>query len=135
MLYQAFNNPVADLVDIDGDGLPDRIIAPDESTSTTWWVQHNTGSGFANPVPWTLGYQTGGSYNTSTDPSWAEFNTHGRVLDINGDGWPDLVVDPISMFVSGGTYLNQVVQLNTGTSLGKPDIVDQCHRPAQQSIL
>ncbi len=129
VLYQAFNNPVADLVDIDGDGLPDRIIAPDESTSTTWWVQHNTGSGFANPVPWTLGYQTGGSYNTSTDPSWAEFNTHGRVLDINGDGWPDLVVDPISMFVSGGTYLNQVVQLNTGTSLGSQiswtNVIDQ----------
>ena len=117
VLYQSFNNPVADLVDVDGDGLPDRIIAPDESTSTTWWVQHNTGSGFANAVPWTLGYQTGGSYNTSTDPSWAEFNTHGRVLDINGDGWPDLVVDPISMFVSPGTYANQIVQLNTGTSL------------------
>ena len=54
VLYQAFNNPVADLVDIDGDGLPDRIIAPDETASTTWWVQHNTGSGFAAPVVWTL---------------------------------------------------------------------------------
>jgi RHS repeat-associated protein len=133
VLYQALNNPVADLVDVDGDGLPDRIIAPDESTSTTWWVQHNTGSGFANPVVWTLGTQNGGSYNTSTDPSWAEFNTHGRVLDINGDGLPDLVVDPISMFVSGGSYPNQVVQLNTSTALASQtswtNVIDQHSNP------
>ncbi len=133
VLYQAMNNPACDLIDVDGDGLPDRIIAPDETTSTEWWVQHNTGSGFANPVPWTLATQSGGSYNTSTDPSWAQFNTHGRVIDINGDGWPDRITDPISMFVSPDTYPNHEVQLSSGTNLATQgswtNVIDQYSNP------
>lgn len=116
--YYSFNNPLCDLVDIDGDGLPDRVIAPVTAPSTTWWVQHNNGSnGFGSYTTWNVGSQTYNSgYSTSTDPTWAQFNTHGRVIDMNGDGLPDLIVDPVSMFY-GGTYSSQVVQLNGGANL------------------
>jgi len=132
--YSGFNNPMCDLVDIDGDGLPDRVIAPDETESTEWWVQHNTGSGFADAVVWTLASQTDGSLSTAPDWTWAQFGTHGRVLDINGDGWPDYVVDPIAAYVSNsGPYTSNVVQLNNGTGLsGKvawTNVIDQHSNP------
>lgn len=118
--YYSFNNGLCDLVDIDGDGLPDRVLGPDAAglSPTTWWVQHNTGSGFANATTWTLGSQSlPGQYNTASDITWAQFNTHGRVIDMNGDGLPDLIWDPISMFASPSSYKTNVVQLNTGTGL------------------
>jgi RHS repeat-associated protein len=116
--YFGFNNPYTDLIDVDGDGLPDRVIAPFSTASTNWWVQHNNGSnGFSNPTIWTVGSQTySGGSSTSTDPTWAQFSTHGRVVDFNGDGWPDFIVDPIEMFTGGG-YTRQVVQLNNSTNL------------------
>ena len=115
--YFGFNNPYTDLVDVDGDGLPDRIIAPFSTASTNWWVQHNNGSnGFSNPAIWTVGFQSNSTYSTKTDSTWAQFNTHGRVVDFNGDGWPDFIVDPLEMFTGGG-YTRQVVQLNNSTNL------------------
>jgi RHS repeat-associated protein len=115
--YYGFNNPYTDLVDVDGDGFPDRIVAPYSTPSTNWWVQHNNGSnGFDNPTLWTVGFQTNSENSTKPDSTWAQFNTHGTVIDINGDGLPDLIVDPLEMF-SGGGYTRQVVQLNNGTNL------------------
>ena len=115
--YFGFNNPYTDLVDVDGDGLPDRIVAPFTTASTNWWVQHNNGSnGFSNPTIWTVGSQSNSAYSTKTDSTWAQFNTHGRVVDFNGDGWPDFIVDPLEMFTGGG-YTRQVVQLNNSTNL------------------
>jgi RHS repeat-associated protein len=115
--YFGFNNPYTDLIDVDGDGLPDRVIAPFSTDSTNWWVQHNNGSnGFSNATIWNIGVQSNSTYSTKTDPTWAQFNTHGRVVDFNGDGWPDFIVDPLEMFTGGG-YTRQVVQLNNSTNL------------------
>jgi RHS repeat-associated protein len=131
--YYSFNNAYADLVDLDGDGFPDRIIAPISTPSTNWWVQHNNGSnGFSNPTIWTVGTQANSQYNTSSDPTWAQFASHGRVVDFNGDGWPDFIVDPLEMFTGGG-YTRQVVQLNNSTNLlgqfSWTNVIDQYNNP------
>lgn len=97
------------LLDVNGDGLPDKI-----STGDTLRVQLNTGYGFAAPLPWNGSNiinkttSTGESINVAftipipiivvkicINPS---FNIgHGvssqtdQILDVDGDGFPDLV--------------------------------------------
>jgi len=99
-----------DLLDINGDGLPDRIIAQDNNTS--WLVQVNSGSGLNPSIPWgpvermtsTAGNEyiryTGDSNETLVD--W---------VDMNGDGLPDRV-----QAQAGNPYWK--VQFNTGTGFG-----------------
>jgi len=107
----------ADLVDINGDGLPDRVMRRTGSPYTNWVVQLNTGSGFAPAVSW------GGldSQGKTSDTSWNNISalspnsnnsgdrTYVDFFDINGDGLPDRVMrrlnDPWDRFV---------VQLNKG---------------------
>ncbi len=99
------------LLDINGDGLPDKL-----TTSGALMVQLNTGNGFAAPVAWkgassinkTL--STGESVNVAftipidifiiglkicINPSFnighAVSGQNDQVLDIDGDGFPDLV--------------------------------------------
>ena len=115
--YYSFNSAYVDLVDMDGDGLPDRVLGPYTTPATNLWVQHNTGAGFANPTTWAVANQVSGVYNTANDPTWAQVQgTHGCIIDLNGDGWPDWVVDPIGTYL-GGFYTNFVIQLNNSTNL------------------
>lgn len=44
---------IADLIDMDGDGLPDRVVRPYVAPFTHWFVQKNLGDGFADAVLWT----------------------------------------------------------------------------------
>ena len=79
------NNVSQNLIDFDGDGLPDLVRS---NNSTTWFVQFNTGSGFGSPVSVTAPTpycQTG----ASTDPGR---NIDSDLFDMNGDGLPDMVV-------------------------------------------
>src|SRR5205823_10733395 len=82
---------VVALRDINGDGLPDRLMQTFYSPYTNWLVQINTGSGFA-PV------QNFGPYDSqgqNTSAAWSAISTtDGAVtlLDINGDGLPDRVM-------------------------------------------
>lgn len=89
------------VVDLNGDGLPD--IAGFGSDGV--WVALNTGSGFATATKWVAQYGTSAG-------GWSNNNVYPRhLVDINGDGLPDIVG-----FASGGVY----VALNTGTSFASP---------------
>ena len=121
---------VADLVDIDGDGLPDRVCY---DGTNQFLVQRNLGMqpngngafgprftfgpsatsassviGAANPIP-------------GSDETWAALNSQRvRIRDINGDGLPDKIADYWFTFSTtpqqdAGTYTNFDVLLNTGT--------------------
>lgn len=107
------------MADIDGDGLPDRVLRDDGTYSlTVFWLERNTGSGFQ-------AYASGGSlYNSSlidsqgqNDTRWggpASINSDSATLtdmvDINGDGYPDRVMRGYL----NAPFTNYFVQLNSG---------------------
>jgi len=118
----------ADLVDMDGDGLPDRVFVPYHSAYTNFWMQHNNGTGFDNPVAYgrlsVQNYSDGvvGSL-ASTNANWTYLTApYVRLIDINGDGYPDRVADPIESLspAAGAPYsypfTNLMVQLNNGSN-------------------
>jgi RHS repeat-associated protein len=111
---------LADLVDVDGDGLPDRLLQdynPPGASSpwTTFKMQRNTGSGFANIINW--GPLTSQSQTGNT--RWSVINsTYTRFLDINGDGLPDRVMDNYPSYINqpNARYTNFWIEFNTGTN-------------------
>ena len=121
---------IADLMDIDGDGLPDRVCF---DFTNYFWAQRNLGIqpnghgafgprfafgptatstssviGANNPIP-------------GSDDAWAGLNSQRvRIRDINGDGLPDKLCDYWFTFSTypqqdASTYTNIAVLLNTGT--------------------
>ncbi len=102
-----------DLVDMNGDGLPDWV---DSNDGSRWWIAFNTGSGFAAKVPWYLPGPAGGAMPIDG------YDGAGGIVDLNGDGLPDLL-DPAcscrlsnaSGCVSGVTPGSCRVFLNTGS--------------------
>jgi len=107
------------LTDINGDGLPDRIISgvpaghPD-----TWWVQLNNGHGFEAVQVWsnTIGVYPGASYSLDyfninvTDTSGNQIIA---LTDINGDGLPDRIISG----VPAGHPSTWWVQFNNGSAM------------------
>ncbi|MGH7977973.1 MAG: toxin TcdB middle/N-terminal domain-containing protein, partial [Limisphaerales bacterium] len=127
----SFNNTVADLVDMDGDGLPDRVVYDSSTSPNQYLVQKNLGMQANGNGLFGSQYAFGptstgsGSTPTSSNPFpdgsyYAQLNTaYGRIRDINGDGLPDRVMDywaTINAINEGGyvPYTNYEVQLNTG---------------------
>ncbi len=120
---------VSDLVDMDGDGLPDRLLRQPDSllTHTNFFFQRNNGNGFASLEtnrwgPLTVQTSPNGSVAAS---EWDYVNgTRDRTLDLNGDGYPDHVMDPIEAFFLGQytRYTNFVVDLNNGTNFSTSNI-------------
>jgi len=121
---------LADLVDIDGDGLPDRVSYYYDGTGTqdAYAVQHNTGSGFG---PRTLfGPTSSGSSSTASDanpiPNGGLYSAlnggYSRMRDLNGDGLPDRLTDYwkhfSSIYYATTPYTNFGVMLNTGSGFG-----------------
>ncbi len=45
-------NLISDLIDMDGDGLPDRVVRPGTGNVNRWFFQKNTGTGFEPAVLW-----------------------------------------------------------------------------------
>ncbi|OGP77592.1 MAG: hypothetical protein A2V86_17690, partial [Deltaproteobacteria bacterium RBG_16_49_23] len=99
-----YGNVWTDVIDMNGDGLPDRVVwdknyvwNPSNPQPSYWKVFLNNGSGFEstwiewfNPSP---SAAVNGNYIRSYDP-------YGRgcladLIDMNGDGLPDLVVKTI----------------------------------------
>jgi RHS repeat-associated protein len=139
--YFALSTTNVDLADMDGDGLPDRIIHPLPSggSFTNILVQHNTGAGFASPVSWRIGSQSYSGTITSNAEDWSTLQgSHGRMLDIDGDGKPDWVMDPLPSYFGGGVsnilvtnYNHFMVQFNNSSNFSSPsfsswsNVIDQ----------
>ena len=107
---------VADLVDMDGDGLPDRVMSKSASPYTNYFaIQRNTGSGF---VPTNSFERLGALFSQGQTPYyWSSLSASDNgtlytyLVDINGDGFPDRV-----MRDAGTAYTNLFVELNPGCS-------------------
>ena len=101
------NETAVEFMDMNGDGLPDRIQAFDGNTN--WKVQWNTGSGFAS-------MQDFGPIERMTDFSRRDYiryvsdghETTTDLADLNGDGLPDRI-----QATDGNLYWK--VQWNTGS--------------------
>ena len=110
------NGLFADLLDMDGDGLPDRLVTATNAGSpwTYFLFQRNTGAGFADPVQWSPVPSAG----RSNVAAWCMINSaYTRCLDINGDGLPDRVLDNPGAYTNttpNTNYTNFVVELNQG---------------------
>lgn len=97
------NYTYTDLIDMNGDGLPDQVVYYVTPPYNTWVVYFNNGHGFdANGVNWPV---SGSSYIRQTDLNGTSFD----LIDMNGDGLPDRV-----------EYGNSTwrVYLNTGSGFG-----------------
>lgn len=102
------------LQDMNGDGLPDRVMRKKVAPYDRYKVQLNTGTGFGAVVDWTTLDSQG-----ATDDHWNNvfclssgggyINTIGGLFDINGDGLPDRV-----MRKKDAPYDKFKVQLNKG---------------------
>jgi len=98
-----YNFTVADLVDIDGDGLPDRVAWNDTTSPNSYQVQKNLGMQangqgmFGSPYSFGPTSTGPGPVATNSNPfpdgsGYAELNDpNGRLIDLNGDGLPDRV--------------------------------------------
>ena len=105
---RALNSKVTfDVFDINGDGLPDRILKGD-SPYNYWYVQLNNRAGFNSPIKW----QGVDSSNSSSFWKMVRYGKEGEtrcdIFDINGDGKPDRVMKGDS------PYDYWYVQLNNG---------------------
>ncbi|MBI1176387.1 hypothetical protein GC207_02995 [bacterium] len=112
---------VVDLVDMDGDALPDRLLRSTDTNYPSFYLfQRNTGSGFASLETnrWGLLTTQVSSGGQSFPLEWNYImGNRSRLVDLNGDGRPDHVVDPIEAFFNAPNdrYTNFVVDINTGT--------------------
>jgi RHS repeat-associated protein len=107
------SNALLDLQDINGDGLPDRIMRANEGTWDHFNVQLNNGSGFDPPIRWSGVYSYGasawwGSISNSVRDSGFN-NLFLALQDINGDGLPDRIMRADA---DGPAYDHFNVQLN-----------------------
>ena len=115
--YLIRNRQLVDFMDMNGDGLPDRLNSKVFAPYDRFKVQLNTGNGFTAPVDWaplnSQGDTTSG-WNALWDTGSAgdEFV---MMADINGDGLPDRI-----MRVYNPPYTNFVVQFNNGAGF-EPD--------------
>lgn len=123
-----------DLMDMNGDGRPDRVLQDPVNPSAQWRVQLNTGTGFAPSVVWPGVATVGKPWWSPVDPafggdgtpltrmiraSWLSGGTNAVLLDLldmNGDGLPDRVIqDPTTQRPT-----RYHVQLNTGSGFAPP---------------
>lgn len=104
-------NIMADLIDVTGDGLPDRVSVNSasyvETIHATWWVEVNNGQGFDPAAAWTGIYgQNENETVIGQDTETENFHTwpvglrtspgyirsKSSLTDINGDKIPDRVI-------------------------------------------
>ena len=126
---------LADLVDMDGDGLPDRVSYDASGSPNQYQVQKNlgmqaNGSGAFATTRYAFGpTSTGNSAISDSNPfpdgtGYAELNSPcGRIRDINGDGLPDRVMDywkPFNFVNPPTPYTNFTIAFNTGSGFSSP---------------
>ncbi len=106
-IYDTYGSQTwVDFFDINGDGLPDRVMA--EDSDDTWKVQFNTGSGFTTMQNWgDTERMTSTSARDAIRASSYALETFVDMIDLNGDGLPDRVQ-------ASDNNTNWKVQWNTG---------------------
>ncbi|MBN2533834.1 MAG: hypothetical protein JXB88_13140 [Spirochaetales bacterium] len=124
----------SEYMDINGDGLPDRLV---QSNNLTLTVQFNTGYGFFQPVT----FASNSNYVRQSD---IYFNTHLKdYFDMNGDGFLDRVYrnseypdfdDPVHIRFSESEYPreNYLLKINHpagGSTIYSYKPVDKCLNP------
>lgn len=105
------------LMDMNGDGLPDRVT---DNKNGTYSVQINTGSGFSSPVTWT-GVSAGGYTPTTgwyAPRAWDANGTRTDMIDMNGDGLPDRVMrgtnGTLKVQISNGPFPDLLTEADNG---------------------
>ncbi|MFO0665320.1 MAG: VCBS repeat-containing protein [Polyangiaceae bacterium] len=101
------------LIDIHGDGKPDLVVTGTEKDTTLgktkWLVFKNNGTSFENtPETWTLPMPAAGT-------SWQQGYERYTLIDIHGDGKPDLVITGTEKDTTVGKT-KWLVFKNNGTS-------------------
>lgn len=86
---------VGSLLDMDGDGYPDRVLSTDAPANGSLLVYLGTGSGFdPQPINWDLpagALQDDYAIQRVLEVGGQNRETRTRLVDINGDGLPDKV--------------------------------------------
>lgn len=113
----------ASFMDMNGDGLPDRVSSRSYDGREGLWIGLNTGHGFRASVNWLsdLPYFYGSSATpfSGAVPRYEVASPVASLIDLNGDGLPDRIDNQLSVV---GAYLPHIplpgmwVALNTGTS-------------------
>jgi RHS repeat-associated protein len=103
IMAAANGNAYVSFVDVNGDGLPDRVMQLANGPYSGFIVQRNTGTNFVGNYFWGGLTNSGNGFVTAV----ANGITTGDLFDINGDGRPD--------YVKANTSSNWIVQLNTGS--------------------
>lgn len=120
---------LTDLVDINGDGLPDRVERNKQSPFNVMVVQINTGSGFAPERTFTgllfpdnvSNYQSFWGAPTGRRSFEMNRTTH-RLLDMDGDGLADRVMEQQGDLLARPAVDRLYVQRSIGTV---PDLIQQ----------
>jgi hypothetical protein len=100
----------ADMFDINGDGLIDRVMRKDSTPYDRYKVQLNNGTGFDPVVDW-LGLGSGGLLHNSVATFILWGDIYAGLYDINGDGLPDRVSSNEN---DGSPPYYHLVQFNNG---------------------
>jgi len=83
------------IADINGDGLPDLIQSYKDNNYNNQAVWINNGSGFTKDINWTIpvifSSRDSGTYQSNGDTYDVRVDYGVRIIDINGDGLPDLI--------------------------------------------
>ncbi len=113
---------LADLIDLDGDGLPDRVVRPSVEPYDHWFFQKNSGTGFEDTMLW-KGVDAGfyeGSEKMGASLSWY-FRDSGSLIgelsglvDLNGDKRPDRILLKNENPGDEDSALDWYVQWNNG---------------------
>lgn len=133
--YQDLNGTVtADLVDMNADGLPDRVVTSrkkdDEEWKSSWRVEFNNGFGFQSGAVQTfigenkiIGPIAQGYPLDHREDKRPPFANNGLLMDFNGDGRPDYVYKqiPDDRHLRGGCPTRYtcpfIIYWNTGSTL------------------
>ncbi|HEX5221851.1 MAG TPA: SpvB/TcaC N-terminal domain-containing protein [Verrucomicrobiae bacterium] len=119
--WSALNSTRVRLMDINGDGLPDRIgddwtyMNVGSPPYNHFGIKTNHGAGFSANTNHTWSVEVQGSSFYYAIDSLTDTLSAGRtsLFDLNGDGLPDRVMMPLN-----ANYTNLYVQFGTGTNFG-----------------
>jgi YD repeat-containing protein len=107
-----------DMLDINGDGLPDRVMRKRLDPHNVLRIQYNTGYGFDGKEDWAI-QSPSDTMQWNTLYSQSSGSSLTMLIDINGDGLPDRVSREVPSEPDEG-WTKFEVQLNTGAGFASP---------------